>query len=41
MTETLTYNPAEANQPEFTSDEQNSLEVAERLGQEEAPPQGQ
>jgi hypothetical protein len=36
MTETLTYNPAEANQPEFTSDEQNSLEVAEKLGQQEA-----
>ena len=36
MTETLTYNPAEANQPEFTSDEQNSLEVAERLGQQES-----
>ena len=36
MTETLTYNPAVANQPEFTSDEQDSLEVAERLGQEEA-----
>ena len=36
MTETLTYNPAEANQPEFTSDEQDSLEVAERLGQEES-----
>ena len=36
MTETLTYNPAEANQPEFTSDEQNSLEVAEKLGQQES-----
>ena len=36
MTETLTYNPAEANPPVLSSDEQNSLEVAERLGQEEA-----
>ena len=36
MTETLTYNPAEANQPELTSDEQNSLEVAEKLGQQES-----
>ena len=36
MTETLPYNPAEANQPEFTSDEQNSLEVAEKLGQQES-----
>ena len=36
MTETLTYNPAEANPPALSSDEQNSLEVAERLGQEEA-----
>ena len=36
MTETLTYNPAEANQPELTSEEQNSLEVAEKLGQQES-----
>ena len=36
MTETLPYNPAVANQPEFTSDEQNSLEVAEKLGQQES-----
>ena len=36
MTETLTYNPAEANEPVLSSEEQNSLEVAERLGQEEA-----
>ena len=36
MTETLTYNPAEANPPELSSDEQNSLEVAEKLGQQEA-----
>jgi len=36
MTETLTYNPAEANPPALSSDEQNSLEVAEKLGQQEA-----
>jgi len=36
MTETLSYNPTEANAPEFSDDEQNSLEVAERLGQQEA-----
>jgi len=36
MTETLTYNPAEANPPVLSEEEQNSLEVAERLGQEEA-----
>jgi len=36
MTETLSYNPTEANAPEFSADEQNSLEVAERLGQQEA-----
>ena len=36
MTETLTYNPAEANQPALSSDEQNSLEVAEKLGQQES-----
>ena len=36
MTETLTYNPAEANPPALSSDEQNSLEVAERLGQQES-----
>jgi len=36
MTETLTYNPAEANPPELTSEEQNSLEVAEKLGQQES-----
>ena len=34
MTETLSYNPTEANAPEFSDDEQNSLEVAERLGQQ-------
>jgi hypothetical protein len=36
MTETLSYNPTNPNAPEFSEDEQNSLEVAERLGQEEA-----
>jgi len=36
MTETLTYNPTPANQPEFSKDEQDSLQVAERLGEEEA-----
>jgi len=36
MTETLTYNPADPNAPALSSDEQNSLEVAEKLGQEEA-----
>tara|TARA_R100000458_G_scaffold38572_1_gene36079 strand:- start:8 stop:784 length:777 start_codon:yes stop_codon:yes gene_type:complete len=36
MTEKLTYNPTPADAPEFTEDEQNSLEVAEKLGQEEA-----
>ena len=36
MTEKLTYDPTPANAPEFTEDEQNSLEVAEKLGQEEA-----
>ena len=36
MTETLTYNPTDPDAPEFTEDEQNSLEVAEKLGEEEA-----
>ena len=36
MTEKLTYDPTPADQPEFSEDEQNSLEVAEKLGQEEA-----
>jgi len=36
MTETLTYNPAPTDAPELTEDEQNSLEVAEKLGEEEA-----
>ena len=35
MTEKLTYDPTPADAPEFTEDEQNSLEVAERLGKEE------
>ena len=35
MTEKLTYDPTPAASPEFTEDEQNSLEVAEKLGQEE------
>ena len=36
MTETLTYNPAAPDAPALSDDEQNSLEVAEKLGQEEA-----
>jgi len=35
MTEKLTYDPTPADAPEFTEEEQNSLEVAEKLGQEE------
>ena len=35
MTETLNYNPTDPNAPEFSEDEQDSLEVAEKLGQEE------
>ena len=35
MTETLNYDPTDPNAPEFTEDEQNSIEVAERLGEEE------
>jgi len=35
MTEKLTYDPTPADAPEFTEDEQNSLEVADRLGKEE------
>ena len=35
MTEKLTYDPTPADQPEFSEDEQNSLEVAEKLGKEE------
>ena len=36
MTEKLTYDPTPADAPELTEEEQNSLEVAEQLGQEEA-----
>jgi len=36
MTEKLTYDPTPADAPEFTEEERNSLEVAEKLGQEEA-----
>ena len=36
MTEKLTYNPTPADAPEFSADEQNSLEVAEKLGQQES-----
>jgi len=36
MTEKLTYDPTPADAPELTEDEQNSLEVADKLGQEEA-----
>jgi len=35
MTETLNYDPSDPDAPEFTEDEQNSLEVAERLGEQE------
>ena len=35
MTEKLTYDPTPADAPEFTEEEQNSLEVAEKLGQQE------
>ena len=36
MTETLSYDPTPADQPEFSADEQNSLEVAEKLGRQES-----
>ena len=36
MTETLNYDPTPADQPEFSEDEQNSLEVAGKLGQQES-----
>jgi len=36
MTETLNYDPTPADQPEFSDDERDSLEVAEKLGQQEA-----
>ncbi len=35
MTEKLTYDPTPADAPELTEDEQNSLEVADKLGKEE------
>ena len=36
MTDTLTNDPPPADAPELNEDEQNSLEVAEKLGEEEA-----
>jgi len=36
MTETLNYDPTDPDAPEFSEDEQNSLEVADKLGQEES-----
>ena len=36
MTEQLNYNPTDPNAPEFSADEQDSLEVAEKLGQQES-----
>jgi hypothetical protein len=36
MTEKLTYDPTPADAPELSPEEQDSLEVAEKLGQEEA-----
>ena len=36
MTEKLTYDPTPADAPEFSADERNSLEVAEKLGQQES-----
>ena len=36
MTEQLTYDPTPADAPEFSESEQEALEVAERLGQEES-----
>ena len=36
MTEKLTYDPTPADAPEFSEDEQDSLRVAEKLGQEES-----
>jgi len=36
MTETLNYDPTDPNAPEFSEDEHDSLEVAEKLGQEES-----
>ena len=36
MTETLSYDPTPADQPEFSAEEQDSLKVAEELGQKES-----
>jgi len=36
MTETLNYDPTDPNAPALSEDEQDSLEVAEKLGQEES-----
>jgi len=36
MTDTLTYDPTPADAPELNEEEQSSLEVAEKLGEEEA-----
>ena len=36
MTETLNYDPSDPDAPEFSEDEQDSLEVAEKLGKEES-----
>ena len=36
MTETLSYNPTPADQPEFSAEEQDSLRVAEELGEKES-----
>ena len=36
MTETLSYDPTPYNEPEFSAEEQDSLEVAEQLGREES-----
>ena len=35
MTEKLTYDPTPADAPELNEEEQQSLEVAEKLGEEE------
>ena len=36
MTEKLTYDPTPADAPEFSEEEQDSLRVAEELGQQES-----
>ena len=36
MTEKLTYDPTPADAPEFTEDEQDSIKVAEKLGEQES-----